>query len=67
MHLDFVLSYAKNGELLDYIRKVDSFDEEVTRFYTAEIVLGLEYLHSMGIIHRSVKKTSEISVCLDTR
>ncbi|XP_014678425.1 PREDICTED: 3-phosphoinositide-dependent protein kinase 1-like [Priapulus caudatus] len=49
--LYFVLSYAKNGELLDYIRKVDSFDEEVTQFYTAELVMGLEYLHSKNIIH----------------
>lgn len=49
---DFALSYAKNGELLRYIRKIGSFDETCTRFYTAQIVCALEYLHAMGIIHR---------------
>ncbi|XP_067238596.1 3-phosphoinositide-dependent protein kinase 1a isoform X2 [Chanodichthys erythropterus] len=53
--LYFALSYAKNGELLRYIRKIGSFDETCTRFYTAEIVCALDYLHSMGIIHRDLK------------
>lgn len=51
---DFGLSYAKNGELLKYIRKIGSFDETCTRFYSAEIVCALEYLHQKGIIHRLV-------------
>lgn len=51
-YLDFGLSYAKNGELLKYIRKIGSFDETCTRFYTAEMVSALEYLHGKGIIHR---------------
>ncbi|XP_048465672.1 3-phosphoinositide-dependent protein kinase 1-like [Rhincodon typus] len=49
--LYFGLSYAKNGELLKYIRKQGSFDENCTRFYSAEIVSALEYLHEIGIIH----------------
>lgn len=52
MHTDFGLSYAPRGELLDYIHKLDCFDENCTRFYTAETVVALEYLHRLGIIHR---------------
>ncbi|MGH0173458.1 UNVERIFIED_CONTAM: hypothetical protein FKN15_008454 [Acipenser sinensis] len=47
--------YAKNGELLKYIRKIGSFDETCTRFYAAEVVCALEYLHQKGIIHRDLK------------
>ncbi|XP_076865384.1 3-phosphoinositide-dependent protein kinase 1a isoform X2 [Brachyhypopomus gauderio] len=53
--LYFGLSYAKNGDLLQYIRKIGSFDEGCTRFYSAEIVCALQHLHSLGIIHRDLK------------
>lgn len=53
--LYFVMNYAKHGELLPYIVKVGSFDEECTRFYTAEILLAIEHLHKMSIIHRDLK------------
>ncbi|RWS28968.1 3-phosphoinositide-dependent protein kinase 1-like protein [Leptotrombidium deliense] len=53
--LYFVMNYAKNGELLPYINKVGSFDEECTLFYSAELLLAIEHLHKLGIIHRDLK------------
>ncbi|XP_047503312.1 3-phosphoinositide-dependent protein kinase 1 isoform X1 [Pieris napi] len=53
--LYFVLSYAKNGELLHYINKVGSFELNVARFYAAELLLALEKMHAEGIIHRDLK------------
>lgn len=35
--------------------KFGSFSEPVTRFYIAEIVEALNYLHSLNIIHRDLK------------
>jgi hypothetical protein len=52
--LYFVLEYASNGDLLTLLRKM-SFDLSAVRFYMAEIVKGIEYLHSQQIIHRDLK------------
>jgi len=49
---DFVLNYADRGELLDYLHKLSSFDLQCTRWYAAEIVSALEYMHSLNFIHR---------------
>ncbi|KAL1129164.1 hypothetical protein AAG570_013695, partial [Ranatra chinensis] len=53
--LYFVLSYAKNGELLPYINKVGAFDVKCSRFYAAEILVAVEHLHRLNIIHRDLK------------
>ena len=63
---DFGLSYAKNGELLKYIRKIGSFDETCTRFYSAEIVSALEYLHAKGIIHRWDSSSDDVMLFMLT-
>jgi len=53
--LYFGLSYAKRGELLDYIKKLGCFDDKCTQFYVGEITEALEYLHGIHIIHRDLK------------
>ena len=35
--------------------KESGFNEERSRFYAAEILLGMHHLHSIGIIHRDLK------------
>uniref|UniRef100_A0A1I8BR51 3-phosphoinositide-dependent protein kinase 1 n=1 Tax=Meloidogyne hapla TaxID=6305 RepID=A0A1I8BR51_MELHA len=52
---DFALAYAKHGELLDWLRRLGSFDEEATLFYASEILCALEFLHKCKIIHRDLK------------
>ncbi len=50
--LFFVLDYCSGGELFFHLGKVGRFTEERAKFYAAQIVLALEYVHSLGIIYR---------------
>lgn len=52
--LFFVLDYCAGGELFFHLGKVGRFTEERARFYSAQITLALEYVHSMDIIYRFV-------------
>ena len=52
--LYFVLNYARNGELLNFM-KPPGLSLICTTFYAAEILRALEHLHSLGIVHRFVK------------
>ncbi|KAK4240133.1 kinase-like domain-containing protein [Achaetomium macrosporum] len=55
--LYILLDYVPGGELFSYLRKFRRFDEDMARFYAAEIVLILEHLHEQqgGIAYRDMK------------
>ena len=51
----FLMEYVQGGELFHLIRRVGRLSNDISRFYIAEIVLALEYLHRENIAHRDLK------------
>lgn len=54
-NLYFALSYEENGDLVGLINKMKKLPIEIVRYYTAQLVGVLQYLHFNGIVHRDLK------------
>lgn len=50
-----IMDYIEGGELFSLLRKSKIFPNQVAKFYSAEVLLALEYLHSKNIIYRDLK------------
>ncbi|CAL9728270.1 serine/threonine-protein kinase Sch9p [Monosporozyma unispora] len=53
--LYLVTDYMSGGELFWHLQKEGRFSEDRAKFYIAELVLALEYLHDNDIVYRDLK------------
>lgn len=53
--LYMALESCEGGELFDQITRKKRLSEDEARFYAAEVIDALEYLHGLGLIHRDIK------------
>ncbi|SCV67196.1 BQ2448_5842 [Microbotryum intermedium] len=54
-NLYLLLEYVQGGELFSHLRRAGRFSADVARFYAANLILALEYLHKKDIIYRDLK------------
>ncbi|XP_072376186.1 microtubule-associated serine/threonine-protein kinase 2-like, partial [Diabrotica undecimpunctata] len=54
-HLCLVMEYVEGGDCASLLKNIGVLPADMARFYFAETVLAVEYLHSYGIVHRDLK------------
>jgi len=53
--LYYVLNFCNGGDLYYLLSRCKKFKEGQARFYSGEVFLALEHLHSLGVIYRDLK------------
>ncbi|EPB90764.1 AGC/PKA protein kinase [Mucor circinelloides 1006PhL] len=54
-NLYMVMDYVPGGELFSFMRKSIRLQEDVAKFYAAEVLLTIAYLHTQDVIYRDLK------------
>ena len=53
--LYFVMPFINGGELYKIFQEHKRFDEDIVKFYAAQIIIAIGKLHEKGIMHRDLK------------
>ena len=53
--LYFITEFLQGGELFFHLRRNSGYKENAVRFYMAQILLALEYMHNNNYIYRDLK------------
>lgn len=51
----FLLEYCPKSSLFEFLKATRSLQAPLAKHFTAELVLGLEYLRTMEVVHRDLK------------
>jgi len=54
-NLYVMMEYIVGGEVFTHLRRAGRFSTDVARFYCAEVVVAIEYIHSFDIVYRDLK------------
>ncbi|CBZ52033.1 putative CAM kinase, SNF1/AMK1 family ToxPK1 [Neospora caninum Liverpool] len=54
-YICFIMEYATNGELRNYVSKKTRLKEDEARQFFEQIIKGVHYCHSKNIVHRDLK------------
>ena len=63
-YLYMILDYWPNGDLSIHLNSKQIFEENEAKFFIAEIILAMDYLHKRDILYRDLKPEN-ILVCED--
>jgi hypothetical protein len=60
-HIYIFLEYVPGGSISSLLSRCKFFDEDLTKFFTRQILQGLHYLHERHILHRDIKGSNVLT------
>ena len=54
-YLYLVMEFVPGGDFMNLLIEKDKLTEEEARFYTAELIVAVEFIHKLDCIHRDIK------------
>lgn len=54
-HLYMFLPFISGGDVFTHLRKFGKFEENLSKFYGAQVILALEFMQNCDVIHRDLK------------
>jgi len=61
--LFLIMPIVSGGELFNHLQKMKKFSEIISRFYSAQVAMALEYLHYLGVVYRDLKPENLLLDC----
>lgn len=58
------MEYVEGGDCASLLKNIGPLPPDMAKFYFAETVLAVEYLHNYGIVHRDLKPDKLVIYCV---
>lgn len=55
VYVFLVMPYINGGEMFYHLRSAKKFEENLCKFYSAQVILAFEYIHYLGLVYRDLK------------
>lgn len=55
VYLFLVMPFINGGEMFSHLRNLKKFDENLSKFYAAQVILAFDYIHFLGLVYRDLK------------
>ncbi|CAH1967285.1 unnamed protein product [Acanthoscelides obtectus] len=55
VYIFIVMPFIAGGEMFYHLRSMKKFEESLSKFYAAQVIMAFEYMHALGVVYRDLK------------
>jgi serine/threonine protein kinase len=56
----FISEYIEGTSLMDVLESLDILNKEQAQFYVSQLIIAVQYLHSLKLMHRDIRPENMI-------